>query len=239
MRPRPRATIPTSRPSSSPARTASETFLLDAWIGRDRHGQATRLVDLAVAWECYVAGVEAVAAQTVTADAAAQDGRVPIMPITRSAATGGKERRALGLSVRLGDKDRPETCRVWVLPGANRDTDHGTLTDFLTRFPHGRYDDPVDATIDAVELAHRATTRGRGGSGRREVPGRRTPRAQALDGGIDPAIRETPGIVANAPGDRQHSHDLPVPVNWLPARRRRRVPRRDREGKRADRAAPT
>jgi phage terminase large subunit-like protein len=136
----------------------SETFLLDAWIGRDRHGQASRLVDMAVAWECYAAGVEAVAAQAVTADAAAADGRIPIMPITRSAAAGGKVRRALGLSVRLGDRDRPETCRVWVLPDAARTFPAGSLLEQLSRFPHGRYDDAVDATIDAVELAHRVTT---------------------------------------------------------------------------------
>lgn len=149
-----------------------DTFLLDSWIGRDRHGQAARLVDMAVSWECYAAGVEAQAAQTVTADAAAQDGRIPIVPITRTAASekpgsGDKTRRALGLAVRLGDKDRPETCRVFALPGAVRDTEFGTLVEFLERFPHGRYDDPVDATIDAVELAARATTRGEVGSGPR------------------------------------------------------------------------
>lgn len=145
----------------------ADSFLLDVWIGRDRHGQAARLVDLAVQWECYAAGVEAVAAQVVTADAAAQDGRVPVIAIPRPADGGGKVRRALGLAVRLGDKDRPETCRVYALPGVLRDTEHGNLLDFLERFPHGRYDDPVDATIDAVELAARATTRGEEGSGPR------------------------------------------------------------------------
>lgn len=133
-----------------------DTFLLDAWIGRDRHGQAGRLVDLAVSWGCYAAGVESVAAQALTADAAAGDGRVPIMPLTRPASGGGKVQRALGLSVRLGDRERPETCRVWALPAVVADGGHGSLLDHLARFPFGRYDDPVDATVDAVMLAHRA-----------------------------------------------------------------------------------
>jgi phage terminase large subunit-like protein len=149
----------------------ADSFLLDVWIGRDRHGQARRLVDLAVAWECYAAGVEEAAAQVVTSDEAAQDGRVPIVPMKRRAAkegdagSGGKERRALSLAVRLGDRDRPETCRVWALPGVLREFENGALLEHLARFPHGRYDDPVDATIDAVELAARATTRGETGSG--------------------------------------------------------------------------
>lgn len=141
-----------------------ETFLLDCWIGRDRHGQAARLVDMAVSWECYVAGVEAVAAQAVTADAAAGDGRVPVIPITRSKANGGKTRRALALAVRLGDKEKPETTRVYALPAAVREFPEGTLLDQLDKFPHGRYDDAVDATIDAVDLAHRAVTPGEGGA---------------------------------------------------------------------------
>lgn len=150
-----------------------ETFLLDAWIGRDRHGQANRLVDLAVKWGCYVAGVEAVAAQAVTADAAAQDGRVPIIPITRPATGGGKEQRALSLAVRLGDRDRPETGRVYALPESYAATEFGSLLEHLARFPHGRYDDPVDATVDAVELAHRATTRGETGGSPMAGGGRR------------------------------------------------------------------
>lgn len=144
-----------------------ETFLLDAWLGRDRHGQAGRLVDMAVAWDCYVAGVESVAAQAVTADAAADDGRVPILPITRPRDGGGKERRALSLSVRLGDRERPETGRVYALPEFARPFAEGSILEQLARFPHGRYDDGVDATIDAVELAHRAATRGDGDGGAR------------------------------------------------------------------------
>lgn len=140
---------------------AGETFLLESWIGRDRHGQATRLVDLAVRWSCYAAGVEAVAAQVVTADAAAADGRVPIIPLKP---IDGKRDRALGLAARLGDKAQPETCRVWIMPEANLETPHGRLTDHLARFPHGRFDDPVDATVYAVELAHRAAPQTSGGA---------------------------------------------------------------------------
>lgn len=141
-----------------------ETFLLDAWVGRDRHGQAARLVDLAIRWDCYAAGVEAVAAQAVTADDAAADGRVPIVAMPRPS-TKSKAQRAMSLAVRLGDRERPETCRVWVLPDADREHPDGRLADFLTRFPHGRYDDPVDATVDAVDLAHRAATRDTDGTG--------------------------------------------------------------------------
>lgn len=143
------------------------TFLLDRWIGRDRHGQAAKLIDLAVKWECYAAGVEAVAAQAVTADAAAGDGRIPVIAIPRPADKGGKIRRALSLAVRLGDKERPDECRVYALPDAVRDTEHGSLLDFLAKFPHGRYDDPVDATVDAVELAARVTPTHAGGNGPR------------------------------------------------------------------------
>lgn len=132
-----------------------ETFLLDCWTGRDRHGQAARLVDVAVRWGCYAAGVEATGAQAVTADAAAADGRVPIVPLPP---VGGKVDRALGLAVRLGDRDRPETSRVYVLPDAE------PLVPYLTAFPHGRYDDPVDATVYAVELAARATNPAGGSS---------------------------------------------------------------------------
>lgn len=143
-----------------------DTFLLDSWIGRDRHGQAQRLVDLALKWECYAAGVEAVAAQAVTADAAARDGRVPIVAIKRPSNV-SKAQRALSLAVRLGDAANPESGRVYALPESYAATEHGTLLEHLARFPHGRYDDPVDATVDAVELAARATTRGETGSGPR------------------------------------------------------------------------
>ncbi len=138
----------------------AETFLLDSWIGRDRHGQAGQLIDLAVRWGCYAAGVESVSAQATTADQAAADGRVPVVPLRPVA---GKVERALPLAVRLGEKGRPETCRVWLLPDADRDTPHGRLSEHLARFPHGRYDDPADATVYAVELAHRATGPASGG----------------------------------------------------------------------------
>jgi hypothetical protein len=140
----------------------ADTFLLDVWVGRDRHGQARRLVDMAVQWTCFAAGVEAVTAQATTADEAAGDGRIPIVPMVP---VEGKEKRALPLAIRLGDREKPETCRVWLLPDARKRTEFGTLEEFLGKFPNGRYDDPVDATIYAVELAARATSRTAGGSG--------------------------------------------------------------------------
>lgn len=142
----------------------SESFLLDVWIGRDRHGQASRLVDLAIRWECYAAGVEANGAQVVQADKAAADGRVPIVPLKPIE---GKSERALGLAVRLGDRDKPEECRVWALPPCYADAGEGSLVDHLARYPHGRYDDPVDATVYAVDLASRAAPKSAQESGPR------------------------------------------------------------------------
>jgi phage terminase large subunit-like protein len=149
----------------------ADTFLLDSWIGRDRHGQAGRLIDLAIKWECYAAGVEAVSAQAVTADDAAGDGRIPIVPLKP---IDGKIERAMSLAVRLGEKGRPETCRVYALPESYAGSEFGTLLEHLAKFPHGRYDDPVDATVYAVELAARATTRGESGSGPRAGGNRRS-----------------------------------------------------------------
>lgn len=123
------------------------TFLLDAWIGRDRHGQARRVVDAAIEWGCYAAAVESNGAQVMTADEAAQLAAIPVVAMP---ATEGKVERALGLAARLGDRDKVETCRVFYLPGAEK------LVEYLTAFPHGRYKDPVDATVSAVELAARA-----------------------------------------------------------------------------------
>lgn len=143
----------------------AHTFLLDAWVGRDRHGQARRLVNMGTRWGCYVGGVEAVAAQVLTADAAAAFGSLPIVKITRQKGRSGdrsaKVTRALGLQQRLGDRDKPETCRVYVLPDCETTDDdgtgigHGSLSAFLAGFPTARYDDPVDACVDAVTLAAR------------------------------------------------------------------------------------
>lgn len=146
----------------------AETFLLDVWIGRDRHGQAARLIDLAIRWDCYAAGVEANGAQIVQADKAAADGRVPVVSLKPIE---GKADRAMGLAVRLGDKDKPEECRVWAMPPCYDDSGEGSLVHHLGRYPHGRYDDPVDATVYAVELAARAAPRGSGSeSGPRSEP---------------------------------------------------------------------
>lgn len=124
----------------------ADTFLLEVWIDRDRHGQASRLVNLGVKWSCFAVGVEKTAAQVVTADAAAADGRLPVVAMPP---VGGKVERALPLAVRLGDKAVPESCRVYVLPEAE------AVVEYIERFPHGRYKDPVDATVYAVELAAR------------------------------------------------------------------------------------
>lgn len=137
------------------------TFILDAWIGRDRHGQAARLIDMGLKWGCYAVGVEKVAAQATTADQAAGDGRLPVIPLIP---IDSKENRSYPLMIRLGDKEKRETCRVYILPDAQARFDNGTLEEHLAKFPHGRYDDPVDATVYAVDLASRAAQRG-GGSG--------------------------------------------------------------------------
>lgn len=123
------------------------TFLLDGWIGRDRHGQAGRLVDLGTRWAVFAARVESNAAQVLTADAAAQLARIPVVAETSSK---DKVQRALGLAVRLGDREKPETCRVFAMPDAL------DFLPYLRDFPHGRYDDPVDAVVMAVDLATRS-----------------------------------------------------------------------------------
>lgn len=131
----------------------ARTFLLDSWIGRDRHGQAGILVDRAAKWGCYAAGVEANGAQVLTADAAAALSRIPIVPMP---SVESKITRALSLSVRLGpaDEEGRGSCRVFILPGEGH---NGELPEYLATFPHGRYDDPVDATVAAVELCTRVT----------------------------------------------------------------------------------
>lgn len=141
------------------------TFLLDSWVGRDRHGQAARLVTLAERWGCYAARVETNAAQVVTADQAAADSRVPIIA---KASSGDKVTRALGLAARSGDPARPETSRLFVVqgptaaPGAGAATGAEELLPYLATFPHGRYDDPVDAVVMALELAVRGSGSGTG-----------------------------------------------------------------------------
>lgn len=127
----------------------ARTFVLDSWIGRDRHGQAGRLVQAALKWGCFAGAVEVNAAQVVTADQAAAMGHVPIL---REHATEGKAERALGLSVRLGPRDKRDECRVFLLAGEGHNDE---LPSYMERFPHGRYKDPVDALVMAVNVATR------------------------------------------------------------------------------------
>lgn len=123
------------------------TFILDSWIGRDRHGQAATLVRMALAWGCQVGGVESNGAQVLVADQAAQYSRLAIHP---EPSTEGKAQRALGMMVRLQQR------RVFILPGGNNDE----LPGYLTAFPNGRYDDPVDAVVMATNIATRMTPLG-------------------------------------------------------------------------------
>lgn len=128
------------------------SFILDSWIGRDRFGQAGTLVRMALAWGAFTGVVEVNAAQVLVADQAAQMAAVPIM---RRNATDGKEARALGPAVRLQQE------RVFILPGG----DNGELPRYLKAFPHGRYKDPVDAFVMALEAAATATPVESGGQG--------------------------------------------------------------------------
>lgn len=123
----------------------AESFILDAWIGRDKVGQAGRLVTMALKWGAFAAGVEVNAAQVLVADEAAQLAAVPII---REQSTEGKEVRALSLSVRLTQG------RVHLLASEG---DAADLPKYLTAFPNGRYKDPVDATVMAQNIAARAT----------------------------------------------------------------------------------
>lgn len=122
----------------------ARSFILDSWIGRDRAGQAGRLVSMAIAWGAYAAGVETNAAQVLVADQARQLAAVPVVPML---ATQGKADRALSAAVRL------QQGRVFIVPahGHNRE-----LPGYLEAFPNGRYKDPVDAFVMALELATRA-----------------------------------------------------------------------------------
>jgi predicted phage terminase large subunit-like protein len=122
----------------------ARSFILDSWIGRDRDGQAGKVVSLAVAWGAYAAGVEKNGAQVLIADQARALAAVPVIGMQ---STEGKEARALSASVRL------QQGRVFVVSpqGHNRD-----LPAYLTAFPNGRYKDPVDAFVMALELATRA-----------------------------------------------------------------------------------
>lgn len=123
----------------------AESFILDAWIGRDKVGQAQRLVTMALKWGAFAAGVEVVAAQVLVADEAAQ---LAAIPIIREPATDGKEVRALSASVRLTQG------RVHLLA---TEGDAADLPKYLTAFPNGRYKDPVDAFVMAQNIAARAT----------------------------------------------------------------------------------
>lgn len=123
----------------------AHSFILDTWIGRDREGQAGRLVRKCMAWGAFVAAVEVNGAQVLVADEAAQMGAVAIL---REQSTEGKPVRALSASVRLAQG------RVFVVAGAGQNEE---LPKYLTAFPNGRYKDPVDAFVMALNAATRAT----------------------------------------------------------------------------------
>lgn len=132
----------------------AHSVILDSWLGRDRDGQAARVVEMGLKWGAYAVGVEATAAQVLISDQAARASALPVVPMKPN---DPKKVRALGLSVRAS------TGRVWALPeqGDNSDT-----IGHLTRFPHGRYDDPVDAVVMALDLALRGSyTTGDAGQG--------------------------------------------------------------------------
>lgn len=131
----------------------ARTFILDAWIGRDRDGQAGRAVAQALAWGSFVVGVEKNAAQVLVVDQAAQLAQVPVRGLQ---STEGKAVRALPLSVRLSQG------RVFALSSSGQ---VGELTGYLTAFPHGRYKDPVDAVVMAVGLAAAGASVDVGGGG--------------------------------------------------------------------------
>lgn len=123
----------------------AQSFILDSWVGRDREGQAGILVRMALEWGAYVAGVESNGAQVLVADQAAQMAHVPVKAMQ---STEGKATRALSAAVRL------QQGRVFVLVSQG---DNASMTGYLTAFPNGRYKDPVDAFVMALQLASSAT----------------------------------------------------------------------------------
>lgn len=130
------------------------TVLLDSWVGRDRDGQASRVVELGVKWGAYAVAVEATQAQVLIADQAARASALPVVPVKP---VEGKEVRALGVATRAS------TGRLYAIPDSG---DNAATVDHLVKFPHGRYDDPVDAVVMATKLATRgAYSSGSGGGG--------------------------------------------------------------------------
>src|SRR5690606_19682795 len=120
----------------------------------DRDGQASRVVELGVKWGAYAVAVEATQAQVLIADQAARASALPVVPVKP---VEGKEVRA------LGGATRASTGRLYAIPDSG---DNATTVDHLVKFPHGRYDDPVDAVVMATKLATRgAYSSGSGGGG--------------------------------------------------------------------------
>lgn len=123
-----------------------DSFVREAWWYRQKDVR-TKMVEEAVrqaqAWKSVVIGVESVAAQIMVADETVQRTSLPVEPVH----PGNKSKldRAQPVSIR---SEQGHTYFELDGPGV------AGLRFLLSRFPGPDPDDPVDAYVYAVELAH-------------------------------------------------------------------------------------
>jgi hypothetical protein len=128
-----------------------DTFCREAWWYRSsdvRTAMVKEAVRQAEYWDSVAIGVESVAAQIMVADETVSQTNRPVIPI--SPKNKNKLDRAQPVSIRA---DQGHTFFEMEGPGV------AGLRHLLSRFPGPDADDPVDAYVYAVELAH--TLRGK------------------------------------------------------------------------------
>ncbi len=125
----------------------ADTFAVEAWWYREsdvRTAMVKEAVRQADAWDSVCIGVENVAAQIMVADETVMQTNRPVVPL----GTQNKDKvdRALPVSIRA---NQGHTFFVERGPRVQE------LRFLLSRFPGPDADDPVDAYVYAVELAHK------------------------------------------------------------------------------------
>ena len=123
-----------------------DAFVVEAWWerkGNIRSEMVKETVRQAEFWGSTMIGVEAVAAQIMVADETVMQTRKPVEPIH----PGGKDKvdRAVPVSIRA---EQGHLFFDASGPGVKQ------LRFLMSRFPGPEPDDPIDATVYAVELAH-------------------------------------------------------------------------------------
>lgn len=120
-------------------------FVVDAWWSRGagiRTAQVTEAIEQADKWGARQIGVESVAAQIMVADDTVRKTRLPVVPVSPK----GKDKvdRSLPVAVRASQG------HVYFLSGGRN---LNPLVEILRDFPGTLIDDPVDATVYAIEGA--------------------------------------------------------------------------------------